>query len=397
MDVKHPSHELDVPCTLVSSHAQTDGMPTVMAAPFRARADVHGPDGAYVVHLDSHGDKTVACLSRGDPKVYTTAVPGGIRFEAALDHGGRRASRASFVDGNVLATSSDEDGCLRIWDLRSKQVVMLCQSTRGALWCHDVPADVPTMAAGGDAVLLLWDRRKPGKPVAEREDVHADAITRVRFHPGRRERLVSAGVDGLICVTDSRADLEEDDAVEAIVSADTSIADFGFFGRKGNRLWVTTHIETVQMFKWDGEPESYEPRAKLDNARDIAAQAWGHASSASEGRYAKGSVDYLVGCAWDSQENSLYLHAGNAAGDIVEFPLHKKGTLGMPKTVLQGAHTQVVRSLVRTPCPGIAFVTGAEDSSICLWSPTVLEQGLHGTAHAPERTQKTMQNRHSPY
>lgn len=389
-------HHVHGTCNLSTPSHVCNAMPATMAAPFRARADVHGPDGAYVVHLDSRGDRTVACLSRGNPKVYATTVAGGIQFEAALEHGGRRASRASFVDENVLATSSDEDGCLRIWDLRSQERIMTCESTRGALWCHDVPADTPMLAAGGDAVLLLWDRRMAGKPVAEREDAHADAITQVKFHPSRRERLVSAGVDGLICVTDPRADIGEDDAVEAIVSADTSIADFGFFGKKGNRLWVTTHIETVQLFKWDGEPASYEPRTKVDNARELAAQTWTNAA-ASVGRNWEGSIDYLVGCAWDSQDNALYLHAGNAAGDVVEYPLHKKGALGMPKTVLQGAHTQVVRSLVKDPCPGIAFVSGAEDSSICVWSCSGLEQALHGTAYAPERTHKTTQSRHSPY
>lgn len=368
-----------------------------MEARFRVRTDVHGDEGAYVLHVDQKSNLLAACLSKGDPKLYHVSPDGGIRFEAALGHDGMRASRASFVDENVLSTSSDSDGTLRLWDTRNNQMVMLCRSKQGALWCHDAPVDTPTMAAGGDALLLLWDRRKAQSTLAEREDVHSDSITQVRFRPIRYDHIVSAGVDGLICVTQANADVSEDDAVEAVVSAGTSIADFGFYGKKKDRLWITTHIETVQTFKWDGDPQSYEPRANLENVREQASTAWQRACSQSSMSGLQLDINYVAGCSWDALHNQLHLHVGNTSGDIVEFPLDKKGTLGSPSMVLQGGHTQVVRTVLRDPTPGIACVTAGEDSNICIWMNSGVDRGLQNGCYAPERVSKAKHSKHSPY
>ena len=49
--------------------------------------------------------------------------------------------------------------------------------------------------------VVFWDRRV-GTGLEVFEDSHSEDVTRVRFQPGRRNRLFTGGVDGLACAFD---------------------------------------------------------------------------------------------------------------------------------------------------------------------------------------------------
>lgn len=44
----------------------------------------------------------------------------------------------------------------------------------------------------------------------------------VRFHPNKKEKLVSASVDGLMCIFDTKGDINDDEGMESVSCSFTS-------------------------------------------------------------------------------------------------------------------------------------------------------------------------------
>lgn len=56
--------------------------------------------------------------------------------------------------------------------------------------------------AGIDSRILFFDIRNPSKVLGEINDVHSDAVTRLKFQHSDNTKLLSGSMDGLMCDLD---------------------------------------------------------------------------------------------------------------------------------------------------------------------------------------------------
>ncbi|GJN40038.1 hypothetical protein PR202_gb29202 [Eleusine coracana subsp. coracana] len=93
---------------------------------------------------------------------------------------------------------------------------------------------------------------------------------RVKFAPNQQSKLISAAVDGLICVFDTDGDIDEDSHLLSVMNAETSVAKVGFFGNMHQKLWCLTHIETLSIWDWNDGTREFN----MEDARSMATERW---------------------------------------------------------------------------------------------------------------------------
>jgi len=117
-------------------------------------------------------------------------------------------------------------------------------------------------------------------------------------------------------------------------------------------------------------------------------------------------VDYFVDCHYSREAEKLWLIGGTNAGTLGFFPVNysETTTIGGAEAILEGGHTDVVRSVLpmsRVHSSGIFGWTGGEDGRLCCWlsdddSPQKNQSWISSSlVMKPERTCK--KNRHHPY
>ncbi|XP_043710927.1 WD repeat-containing protein GTS1 isoform X2 [Telopea speciosissima] len=259
--------------------------------------------------------------------------------------------------------SCSSDGTVRAWDTRSfKQI-------------------------------LFWDWRN-GKQVACLEESHVDDVTQVHFVPDHKSKLISASVDGLMCIFNTDGDINDDDHLEAVMNVSTSIGKVGFFGEMNQKLWCLTHIETLSVWDWrNGDVE-----ANFENARSLASDNW-----------TMDHVDYFVDCHYSAANDTLWVIGGTNVGTLGYFPVSYGGqkSLGSPEAILEGGHAGIVRTVLPMSdrYGGSAFGqgmfgwTGGEDGRLCCWlsdESSEINRSWISSALVMKPS-KTHKNRHRPY
>ncbi|MCO5597046.1 hypothetical protein L7F22_051120 [Adiantum nelumboides] len=271
-----------------------------------------------------------------------------------------------------LFCSCSSDGSVRVWDTRMRQQVTLLHSQQSLeLFSVSVGGSSSYLfAAGGKAKVLFWDWRTR-KELACLEECHTEDVTQVRFHPTRKEKLVSASVDGLMCSFNTLGEINDDEGLDMVMGVGTSVGRIGFFGKSHEAIWCLTHIETLSI--WD-----FEEGSKVADFGDTRSKA--------SANWALPSADYLVYCHYSPGVERLWLIAGNNSGSLGYFPVsysdnqangsNNTGVLGPASAVLDGGHTGVVRSVWSpshckdnpTEPAGLFCWTGGEDGRLCSWS-----------------------------
>ncbi|KAL3517450.1 hypothetical protein ACH5RR_020039 [Cinchona calisaya] len=299
-----------------------------------------------------------------------------------------------------ILCSSSSDATIRFWDTRNFHQVS-CISAGPSEEVFSFSFGGPThnlLAAGCKSQVVFWDWRTM-KKVACLEESHMEDVTQVQFVPGHQNKLLSASVDGLMCLFDTSGDINDDDHLESVLNVGTSIGKVGFFGDTNQKLWCSTHIETLSV--WDWKESIME--VNFEDARSLASDSW-----------TLGHVDYFVDCHYSTEENRLWVIGGTNAGTLGYFPLHCKSspeeasTIGSAEAVLFGGHAGVVRSILPMPCipgritqsQGIFGWTGGEDGRLCCWlSDKSFDSNCSFTSSAlVAKSQKTSRkSRHSPY
>ncbi|KAH7372531.1 hypothetical protein KP509_17G008200 [Ceratopteris richardii] len=285
-----------------------------------------------------------------------------------------RINDVSFPDSGLphVLCSASSDGTIRVWDTRlGKQVSLMRSHQSSELFSFDCGGSSSSLfAAGGKAKVLFWDWRTQ-RELACLEECHTEDVTQVCFHPSRREKLVSASVDGLMCVFDTLAEINDDEGMDMVMGVGTSVGKLGFFGQSHASLWCLTHIETLSL--WDFEEGTR--MADFTDARMKASANWGLTS-----------VDYLISCQYAPFVDRLWLIAGSNSGSVGYFPVshsdcrsnasEKTGMIRPVSAVLEGGHTDIVRSVCSAPYQqgipddheGFFCWTGGEDGRLCSWS-----------------------------
>jgi hypothetical protein len=250
-----------------------------------------------------------------------------------------------------LVTSSSEDGTVRLWD---------CRAAEGAREVQRYTAHfaktfaTAALGGGGDHLvcgackeqIVFWDRRA-GTGLHVFEDSHSEDVTRLRFQPGRRNRLFTASVDGLACVFDcggNPSDINDEDGLLAVMSTGTAIVEMGFCGGPGGGgdadvLWVLTGNEDAWLFDAAENGETLgDTLAHVLDTRGAAARA--AAAAGVPTRAVPGSmpedhevcglshqVDYLIACFSDGGaagqpgHGRVLVAAGTQHGTVGVFPV----------------------------------------------------------------------------
>lgn len=168
----------------------------------------------------------------------------------------------------------------------------------------------------------------------------------------------------------------------------------------GERLWVRTGTETLQLWEWrlatqEGAAGGDVALADFAECRAAAAAAAASCPAvAAAAPFAEG-IDYLATCHWDAASQQLLLAAGSNTGAVGFFPVREErpgagpnsdgvipmqaGVVQAPLVVLAGTHSDVVRSVSTFDGPaaaaGLLCVTGGEDARVCLWSTSQVGGG----------------------
>ncbi|GMH02662.1 hypothetical protein Nepgr_004501 [Nepenthes gracilis] len=260
-----------------------------------------------------------------------------------------------------LLHSCSSDGTIRAWDTRTfQQVSSVHAGPSQEVFSFSFCGSGDLLAGGCKSQILLWDWRNM-KPMACLAECHVEDVTQVHFIPGTQKKLLSASVDGLICIFDATGDVNDDDHLESVMNVGTSIGKVGFFGLKNQKLWCLTHIETLSV--WDWKDANVE--ADFQEARSFASD-----SSTQD------HVDYFVDCHCSNGDNRLWVVGGTNLGTIGYFPVnYSDKVIGSPEAILRGGHTGVVRSVLPSSNilgghpqnHGIFGWTGGEDGRLCCW------------------------------
>ncbi|XP_057461365.1 WD repeat-containing protein GTS1-like isoform X2 [Actinidia eriantha] len=262
---------------------------------------------------------------------------------------------------NILHSCSS-DGSIRAWDTRSfHQVSCVSASPSQEVFCFSFGGSGDNLlAAGSKSQISFWDWRNK-KQIACLEESHMDDVTQVHFVPDHQNKLVSASVDGLMCIFDTGGNINNDDHLESVINVGTSIGKVGFFGEASRKLWCLTHIETLSVWDW----KDARIEVNFEDARSLASDRW-----------SLDHVDYFVDCHYSGEDN-LWLIGGTSAGTLGYFPVdcRDKGTIGSPEAVLHGGHMGIVRSMLPmshvhggpSHSGGIFGWTGGEDGRLCCW------------------------------
>ena len=247
------------------------------------------------------------------------------------------------------------------------------------LLSFDVSLDGHTIATGTvlqgeDASIHFLDTRKPTVPIFSHTSTHSDDITSLHFHPTISDRLLSASSDGLLSITNT-AEQDEDEAIEHVVNWGCSVAQTGWYH---DGVWAASDMETFSL--WTSELD----KVSEPNFKEIAPRvqfSW--------------EPDYLIGC-YQSRDRLIPIVGSNSYVDLTQ----SHGSAIKPENIYSGSfsflsppssqpwtvdrtypshHNGIVRSLLVDDVLG-CLVTGGEDGVLHLWDLTA--------SHAPSSPSK---------
>ncbi|KMT05980.1 hypothetical protein BVRB_7g164680 [Beta vulgaris subsp. vulgaris] len=346
----------------------------------------------YVFQITSREDCSTMAVSLSNNLVKLYSPSTGQYFGQCQGHTST-INEIAFADSSSphMLFSCSSDATIRAWDTRTlQQVTMISAGPSQEVFSFSYDGVNNLLAGGCKAQVLLWDWRNR-KQVACLEESHVEDVTQVCFVPGTRNKLLSASVDGLMCLFDTSGDINDDDHLNSVMNVGTSIGKIGFFGQDYEKLWCLTHIETLSV--WDWKEEKVE--AEFEEARALASENW-----------VQNQVDYFIDCHCSVEDDHLWLIGGTNAGTIAYFPInYKRRVMGSPEAILEGGHAGVVRSILPAsglpghPNNGMFGWTGGEDGQLCCWlsdeTSDVNRAWISSTLVM--KSSKTRKNRHQPY
>ncbi|CAI0440439.1 unnamed protein product [Linum tenue] len=295
--------------------------------------------------------------------------------------------------------SCSSDGTIRAWDTRTfQQVSCITAGPSQEVFSFSFGGSNDNLlAAGCKSQILFWDWRNK-RQVACLEDSHVDDVTQVHFIPGRQDKLVSASVDGLMCIFNTGGSINDEDELDSVLNVETSIGKVGFFGDKFQKIWCLTHIESLSVWDW----EEGRCETNLLEARGLASDSW-----------SLDNVDYLVDCHYPGEGEKLWVIGGTKAGTLGYFGVdYRGGSISSPEAILGGGHTDVVRCVLPMsgsrrdggPLPSsttsVFGWTGGEDGRLCCWlsdEATEIDRSWTSSALAIKQPNTRKKNRHHPY
>ncbi|EGC37774.1 hypothetical protein DICPUDRAFT_76622 [Dictyostelium purpureum] len=253
-----------------------------------------------------------------------------------------RINEIRFIENTNTLLSCSEDKTVRIWDCKTGQSTSINQQDE--IYSFDLNGEILAMGVGSTVVLYNISTKKL---IRKFEESHTQDVTRVRFHPVDKNKLISCSVDGLICMYDLEQQ-DDDDAIIQVINAEDSIGEIGFFGDQYQYLYSLSHTEKLTL--WD--LVSGNKIKHFNEIRTVLSERYGY------------QINYLVTCLYDKSSNQLILFAGDFEGTGYVFLVTNDDVIEISK--LPSVHTDVLRNVYWDKFKS-ELITSAEDSKIAFW------------------------------
>jgi len=359
----------------------------------------HKEKGAvYITQMESNSDFSKVCYrtSANEAKVFDVHSARGAASAVAvpLVRHERAVTDAHFPVPNELTTilSCSHDNTVREWDARTNNAKNCVAQARvpnhilgknGSLeTCSIGGANETILAVSCGEKILFYDRRMirqgggggGGEIIKQFEDAHSETVTKLRFHPEKRHILQTSSVDGLTCTFNLFDEIDDENSLVSIGTANAAINDFGFLKTSGissgsnsgsvsskNILWALTGIEEIHLFDCDASGTTCGVEiGHVKNAREKAREAAKQAKAAMSARKVsskppsssisknglkdmiENGVDYIINVidGGDSNNHKYYACCGTINGTVGLFPIAydqngmKSDTSTQPLTLL---------------------------------------------------------------
>lgn len=268
----------------------------------------------------------------------------------------------SLSSSSSILYSCSDDSTVKVWDSRiglSKSQYTLTNSRNLPFFSMDVRHGLISAGSqlkGTDSELVLWDTRKLDQPLRSFIDSHNDDITETKFHPTRKNVLLSGATDGYVNIYDLSIVNEDDAQLQCINFA--SVHSAGFTSE--NRVYILSHMETFAIFDLSTEKD-------LDPDSNI-----------SENIVKKGDIEYGdIREKWDCEYvvdlyAPGYIGCGSNSKNIVKiFEIDAEREVFEPTKnnkswILEGGHgDEIVRDMAVF---NNVIYTAGEDNFIRVWN-----------------------------
>lgn len=238
----------------------------------------------WVISLDTNPNSLLAATSKGtihqlslDPLKWTP--------QTAVEpvHRGTIHKVLTTPSDPFTAYTVSDDSTIKIWDLRkpftTSSAVHTLTNSRN-LPFFSLTVNHGKLAAGSqlkgvDSELVLFDLKKLDTPLRSFIDSHNDDITITKFHPTKRNYLLSGATDGYVNIYNLDVVDEDDAMVQCITFDSVHSADWLSDGRIG----VLSHMETFGVFNMSTESdltgESTETKNRGDLEYGDVREKWG--------------------------------------------------------------------------------------------------------------------------
>ncbi|KAF9955531.1 WD repeat-containing protein 89 [Mortierella alpina] len=306
----------------------------------------------YIFDIAANSANLIVSASNHEIKLYnpaTLAIKNILKFHT-------NTITQIKTHGENIVMSSSTDGSIAAWDLRTDAgpVQVLSTPQKHPLLSFDLNSSEQVLAAGTelveyDANIHFFDARSSNSTLLKTySESHSDDITNVKFHPTNPARLMTGSVDGLICQFDL-TDMDEDEGLLVVSNTGASINKIGYFGPSSEYIYCLSHMETLSL--WNSEDA--DAIHQFGDIRGVSKPAMGL------------TVDYGIDCQYEPESGRLYLLSGSNEGNI--NILHVNSDSLQLCQVLNGGHSEIVRSTCWDPKRGILF-SGGEDAKLGLWT-----------------------------
>ena len=430
-------------------------------------------DACYITQIESNFDFSKVCYrtSANEAKVFDTTTTttttnnnnNNNNNDVMILKHERAMTDAHFPVPNELTTilSCSHDNTVREWDARTNNNNCAVAQARvpnhilgknGSLeTCSIGGANETILAVSCGEKILFYDRRmirqggggggKETMMIKQFEDAHSETVTKLRFHPEKRHILQTSSVDGLTCTFNLLNEIDDENSLVSIGTANAAINEFGFLSSttssgstSKNILWALTGIEEIHLFDCDaGVATCGVEIGHVKNAREKAREAAKQAKAMSVKKASFSSsiskkglkdliengVDYIINVIDGGEANNhkYYACCGTINGTVGLFPMAydeiamRSETSTQPLTLLapeyvlpndssseQGGrggdredlmmkgHGDIVRCLLASSSSTamtadsqnvLHLYTGGEDSSVCSWTTTTTKDEGH--------------------
>lgn len=199
---------------------------------------------------------------------------------------------------NVLYTCSN-DGSIKVWDIKAgnSPVAQFKSPSAQELYCLSQTKQI--LAGGVNGKIHFWDLRL-NKLLKTFEETHGEEVTSLQFAEENPSILLSASLDGLVCLFDlSKGD--EEDAADTVLRLEQPVNTCKFFTGTFNTAYAQTTVQTIGLLSLEEAKivQEVNPIENLDSNQFALLNAY----------------DF-------PNETNLYYLRGNLEGYIEEYAIN---------------------------------------------------------------------------